>query len=428
MENTAKENLTINKTDKPLSVEAPAHIQFRKLIFSVLNQLKGAWLEVIEGNQVVGFGEKDAALSAQIIVRDSSFYKDVVVNGSIGASEAFLDQKWTSPDLTKVVQIMAKNQDQLDKIENNIQWLSKLKNIFLRLKNANTETGAKRNILAHYDIGNDLYQRFLDPSMQYSSAIYSDQAQNLAQAQQNKMRTICERLGLTSQDHVVEIGTGWGGLAIYMAQNYGCKVTTTTISDAQYELAQARVAELGLDDRITLLKQDYRALSGQYDKLVSIEMIESVGHEYLATFFATCSNLLKPDGKMLIQSITIADNRYDHYRKNTDFIQKHIFPGGCLPSLAEISRHVASSTDMVIHQVNDIGFHYARTLKEWRVTFESHWSELKTMGYSEEFKRLWLFYLCYCEGAFLERVISTQHIVARKPRYRGPEDETILDY
>lgn len=402
--------------------------KYRQIIFGVLAQLESACIEVTEGEERCVFGNRNSDLAGQIVVHDASFYRDTVCNGSIGAAEAYIDGKWTSPNLTTVVQIMARNQTQLDSIDNNIHWFNSIKNWFLKRKNANSEVGSKRNILAHYDIGNELYSRFLDASMQYSSAIYNDQAKDLAQAQQNKMRSICERLELCSDDKVIEIGTGWGGLAIYMAQNYGCHVTTTTISDAQFEYAQKKVIELGLTEHITLLKQDYRQLQGRYDKLVSVEMIEAVGHEYLPNFFDICSNLLKDDGKLLLQSITIADNRYDTYRKGVDFIQKYIFPGGCLPSIAMISKTIATNTDMVIHHVSDIGLHYARTLHDWRVSFEKQWEEISHHGYDEQFKRLWLFYFCYCEGAFLERVISTHQIVARKPRYRGKHDEAVLDY
>lgn len=401
---------------------------FRQIIFKLLTQLDDARVEIIEGNKSWRFGNDNAHLSAQIVVHDTHFYKDLMTKGSIGAAEAYLESKWTSPNLTHVIQIMARNADKLDEIEDKVRWLSKLKNLFLKRKNLNSEQGSKRNILAHYDIGNDLYERFLDSSMMYSSAIYNHQTQDLHQAQLNKMQLICQRLSLSENDHVIEIGSGWGGLAIYMAQNYGCKVTTTTISDAQFSYAQERISALKLDDKITLLKKDYRKLSGQYDKLVSIEMIEAVGHKYLPTFFSACSNLLKPNGKMLIQSITISDSRYDQYRKGVDFIQKYIFPGGCLPSITEMSRHFEKSTDLVIHEINDIGLHYARTLNDWRIAFEQEWSHLKSLGYSEEFKRLWLYYFSYCEGAFLERVISTHHVIARKPRYRGQEDEKVLAY
>jgi cyclopropane-fatty-acyl-phospholipid synthase len=262
----------------------------------------------------------------------------------------------------------------------------------------------------------------------YSSAIYSDEDATLDQAQTLKLKTICDKLNLTADDHLIEIGTGWGGLAIYAATHYGCKVTTTTISDAQFEYAQARVDSLALNEKVTLLKKDYRLLEGQYDKLVSIEMIEAVGHKFMGEFFNKCNSLLKPNGKLLIQAITIADQRYDDYRKNTDFIQKYIFPGGCLPSVAVIREHIATSTDMMIDNISDIGLHYARTLNDWRVNFDKNWADISQFGFDEQFKRLWHYYFAYCEGAFIERVISTHHIVARKPEYKDAFDETILTY
>jgi cyclopropane-fatty-acyl-phospholipid synthase len=426
MEQLVKQNQTLNPRSNLVSIGANA--KYRTLIIKLLAQLDDACIELIEGDERSVLGDRQAPLCGQIVVQDDSFFKDVIRRGSIGAAEAFLDGKWTSPNLTKLIQVMARNQTRLDAIESKMAWLSKFNKLLLRRKNINTEQGSKRNILAHYDIGNELYERFLDASMLYSCALYSDTAKTLSDAQQNKMRAICEKLELRDTDHVVEIGSGWGGLALYIAEHYGCQVTTTTISDAQYTFAKTRIEQAGLSNRITLLKQDYRSLEGRYDKLVSIEMIEAVGHEYLGTFFATCSHLLKPDGKMLIQAITIADGRYEKYRKSVDFIQKYIFPGGCLPSLKIMSTHLAERTDMVISDIDDIGLHYARTLSDWRQGFELRWSELVTLGYSEEFKRLWLFYFGYCEGAFKERVISTHHLVARKPRFVGQADAAILDY
>ncbi len=426
MENIAKQNQTL--TQSAMTNAGDSMGKYRHLIFALLNKLEHANIEITEGEQHSVFGDRHAALSAQMTIHDASFYQDVVNNGSIGAAEAFIDGKWTSPDLTLVIQAMAKNQSQLDQIENKVQWLSKFKKLLLRRKNANTEQGSKRNILAHYDLGNELYTRFLDSAMQYSCAVYDQNATSLEHAQQLKMKTICERLELKQEDRVIEIGTGWGGLAIYIAQHYGCHVTTTTISDAQHQYAKDKIEQLDLSDKITLLKKDYRALEGHYDKLVSIEMIEAVGHEYLSTFFSKCSSLLKPDGKMLVQSITIADGRYESYRKSVDFIQKYIFPGGCLPSVAVMTKQMAKHTDLVVHEMHDIGLHYARTLYDWRLKFEQSWPQLIDLGYDDQFKRLWLFYLCYCEGAFLERVISTHHVVARKPQFRGRQDETVLDY
>ncbi|MCE9679485.1 cyclopropane-fatty-acyl-phospholipid synthase family protein [Shewanella sp. AS1] len=426
MEQLLKQNRTFSP--RGVTLRVAAHSRYRDLIIKLLGELDDANMELIEGCEHWHLGQRQASLSGQIIVHDASFYKDVIMGGSIGAAEAYIDGKWSSPDLTQVIQVMARNQARLDKLESKMAWLSKVKNLFLRRKNSNSQQGSKRNILAHYDIGNDLYQRFLDSSMLYSCAVYSDTAASLSLAQENKMRLICEKLELSPGDRVIEIGTGWGGLALFMASEYDCHVTTTTISDAQYEFARERIEKAGLGDRIRLLKQDYRQLEGQYDKLVSIEMIEAVGHEFLPTFFSVCDRLLKADGKMLLQAITIADSRYEKYRKSVDFIQKYIFPGGCLPSVNVISSQLTEQTDMVISSIEDIGLHYARTLKDWRVGFEQNWTELEALGYSETFKRLWLFYFGYCEGAFKERVISTHHIVSRKPRFVGAQDEMVLDY
>lgn len=400
----------------------------RTLILNTLNQMRDAAIEIHEDSTSETFGDAQASIKGHMHIHDSSIYADIIKGGSIAAAEGYIDQKWTTPDLTKLVRIFARNQKALDEVENKSSWINSLQNKLLNFKNSNTLTGSKKNILAHYDLGNDLYTRFLDPEMMYSCAFYEDENTSLDQAQKKKLQTICDKLNLSPEDHLVEIGTGWGGLAIFAATHYGCKVTTTTISDAQFEYAQARVQKLGLSNQITLLKKDYRLLEGQYDKLVSIEMIEAVGHNFMGEFFKQCNSLLKPDGKMLIQAITIADQRYNNYRKNTDFIQKYIFPGGCLPSIAIISEHLAHSTDMMIDNISDIGLHYARTLNDWRVNFDKNWHDIQQYGFDEQFKRLWHYYFAYCEGAFMERVISTHHIVARKPEYKDALDETVLSY
>lgn len=386
----------------------------RQLVFSVLKQLSIGCVEVHDQGKVYVFGNPDERLSAVMDIHCQSTYEDFIKGGSIGAAEAFIGNKWSSPDLTALIQIFAHNQRQLDALERKMNWLSKFKNKLAHRGNKNSKAQAKQNILAHYDLGNDLYTRFLDDSMMYSAAIYSDQAQSLEAAQTLKLDTICRRLELKPGEHLIEIGSGWGGLAIHAASHYGVKVTTTTISDAQYDFAKAKIAQLGLSGSITLLKKDYRELIGQFDKLVSIEMIEAVGHEYFETFFKQCNSLLKAGGKMLIQAITIADQRYDSYKNSVDFIQRYIFPGGCLPSVHILSKHIAEHTDMVIEQLNDIGLDYATTLKHWRQRFEANWAELSELGYDLRFKRLWLFYLQYCEGAFLARATSTVHLLARK--------------
>jgi len=286
------------------------------------------------------------------------------------------------------------------------------------VRRANSRKQAKRNILAHYDLGNRLYRTFLDTHMQYSSAIYRAGDDTLEQAQINKMQRICEQLRLTEQDHLVEIGTGWGGLAIFAAKNFGCRVTTTTISDEQYQHCQQRIIEEGLDDRITLLNKDYRELTGQYDKLVSVEMIEAVGRKYLPGYFAKANELLKPGGLAMIQAITIADQRFDVYSRTEDFIQKHIFPGGFLPSLQLMSELLANKTELIIRDIHDIGLDYAKTLKDWRENFVARTQELEESGYGEQFRRLWEYYLGYCEGGFLERRISAVQLLTSKlPHY-----------
>lgn len=400
----------------------------RKLVFDTLNSMQESCIEVQESHTCYQLGNKAATLTAKIVVIDASMYADFVRGGSIGAAEAFIDHKWTSPNLTRVIQIFARQQQALDKVESSSTLVNKVKNKLLHFANKNSQSGSKKNILAHYDLGNHLYAQFLDSTMMYSAAIFDDQNQNLQAAQLNKLKTICDKLDLQSTDHLVEIGTGWGSLAIYAAKNYGCRVTTTTISDAQHDYAAQKIAENKLQGRITLLKKDYRDLTGEYDKLVSVEMIEAVGHEYLPTFFAKCNSLLKDSGKMLLQAITISDSRYDHYRKNVDFIQRYIFPGGCLPSIEVIGKQFSKQSDMVIDHVQDIGLHYARTLNLWQQNFNQNWPQLSESGFDNKFKRLWNYYLSYCEGAFIERAISTHHITARKPKYSSKYDATILAY
>ncbi len=388
----------------------------RSIVFSVFAKIEYGQLVLVERDQHFIFPEfaENKSLLAQINIHDVSVYRDFVKGGSIGVAEAYIAGKWSSPDLTKVIRIFARAQQQTDALEQKKPWLTKLKYALLHRGNRNSQTGSKKNILAHYDLGNELYSRFLDPEMMYSSAIYPDKNADLAQAQQHKLATICQRLELKASDHLLEIGTGWGGLAIYAAEQYGCKVTTTTISDAQYEYARQRIEKKGLTDKITLLKKDYRDLTGEYDKLVSIEMIEAVGFEFLPSFFKQCNARLKSGGKMLIQSITIADQRFDYYRNNVDFIQRYIFPGGFLPSITVLSEHLTQYTELVTESINDIGLDYAKTLAHWREAFLASWPELIDFGYDEQFKRLWLYYFAYCEGAFLERSTSTVHVVARK--------------
>lgn len=388
----------------------------RSIVHSVFEKLTYGQLEVVEGKKHLFFPQStnEKSIKGKIHIHDVSTYQDFVKGGSIGAAEAFINGKWTSPDLTSVIRIFAKAQQQTDELDKKKSWLNKIKNSIFHWKNRNNQYGSKRNILAHYDLGNELYTRFLDPEMMYSSAIYPTADTTLAEAQLHKLDAICKKLSLKPEDHLLEIGSGWGGLAIFAAQNYGCKVTTTTISDAQFDYANERIHALGLTDKITLLKKDYRELTGTFDKVVSIEMIEAVGFEFLPSFFKQCNDRLKVGGKLLIQSITIADQRFDSYRNNVDFIQRYIFPGGFLPSITVLSQNVTDHSSMTIESLDDIGLDYAKTLADWRTSFLRKWTELLEFGYDEKFKRLWLYYFAYCEGAFLERATSTVHIVASK--------------
>lgn len=395
--------------------------KYRRLVHDSLSKLTDCQLELQEPGETLTFGTQSTvpgqALFARIKVHDISAYQDFCQGGDIGAAEAYIQQKWDSDDLTRVIQVFARAQQKFE----SLQERSTLKNAFLQkmryLLQRNSLKGSRSNILAHYDLGNALFSQFLDPTMMYSSALFSDPEQSLENAQLNKLNSICEKLSLKPDDHLLEIGSGWGGMALFAARHYGCQVTTTTISDAQYEYAKQKINEAGLDDRITLLKKDYRDLSGHYDKIVSIEMIEAVGYQYLDTFFSKCDSLLKPGGSMLLQAITIADQRMQYYRNHVDFIQRYIFPGGFLPSVSLMTDKIANHTQMLTEQLSDMGQDYAQTIHHWRHRFLAAWPSLSVQGYDETFKRLWLYYLCYCEGAFLERNISTVHLVARKSQW-----------
>lgn len=391
----------------------------RTLVFKVFEQLQNAALTVSECNgETYQFGDKTADCQAQLIIHHPAVYRRLLSGGCIAAGEAYIDGWWDSPDITQVVRALARNMALLDRIEDKVGWITRLKDLWLHRKRRNSRQAARENILAHYDLGNEFYRTFLDPNMLYSAAIYDDENTTLAQAQIAKMDRLCRKLHLTQQDHLLEIGTGWGALAIYAAREYGCRVTTTTISEAQYQWAKERIQAEGLEHRITLLRDDYRDLTGQYDKIVSVEMIEAVGQEYLTTYLQKCQSLLKPNGMMAIQAITIADQRYDKYSQGVDFIQKHIFPGGFLPSITAVANELTRHTDFVVRDIRDIGLDYAKTLADWHHMFNQQVTTLKQQGFDERFIRMWRYYLCYCEGGFLERTISTIQLVATRRDWR----------
>lgn len=395
----------------------------RSIAFHCLYQLEIGCLTVIESytqqgsNKSVGerFGEpKSGEPVAVIEVKHPEFYRRLLQGGSIAAGEAYMDGWWDSPDLTQLMELMALNLTALDAIEEHSGLLQKIIYKLGHWLNRNTEQKSKQNIHAHYDLGNDLYQTFLDTNMLYSSALFQSKSDTLEQAQINKMDRLCQQLKLSPSDHVIEIGTGWGGMAIYMAQKYGCQVTTTTISDEQYQYAKVEIERYGLSEKIKLLKCDYRQLEGQFDKLVSIEMIEAVGKNYLVSYLKKCQCLLKPKGLMAIQAITIADQRYDYYSNNVDFIQKYIFPGGFLPSITALTGNCTQYTDLIVRNLFDIGEDYALTLEHWRNRFEAALPKIESLGYDERFIRMWRYYFCYCEGGFKAKSISTVHITLQR--------------
>jgi len=393
----------------------------KKSLFRLFSAITTGRIVITEGAETYEFGgvSSGGGLIAHIEINKPSTYRSVLLGGSIGSAEAFIGGDWSSPELLDVIRVIVANKEVLEQLDSKQLIWKKWVLAAYRFFKKNTEQGSKENISAHYDIGNRFFQLFLDKSMMYSSAIYPHEQADIEAASRYKLDHICRRLNLKKSDHLLEIGTGWGGLAIHAAKYYGCHVTTTTISQEQFEYANKKVSAEGLDEKITLLDQDYRKLSGQYDKLVSVEMIEAVGHEYYAAFFQQCSNLLKPEGEMLLQAITIADQQYDYARKSIDFIQRYIFPGGCLPSVAVVAQHVAEDSDMQIVGLEDITLHYARTLAEWRQRFKEKEKDLLEMGYDETFLRMWEYYFCYCEGGFRERSISTVQLLMAKPLSRN---------
>lgn len=391
---------------------------YKKIIHQRLSQIKDAHIIIKDGKSINKFG-KPGNLSAKINILDTVFYKNIILGGTIGASESFIRGEWSSPNLTNVIRVLARNTEAQDKLENLFTLLSQP---FLRVMhklNENSVRGSKNNISRHYDLSNDFFSLFLDKNMMYSSAIYKSRKTSLEDASTNKLDVICKKLNLKKTDHVIEIGTGWGGFAIYAAKNYGCNVTTTTISIEQYKFAKQKIKEAGLGKKIKVLLKDYRLLKGQYDKLVSIEMIEAVGYQFYDEYFKIISQLLKNDGEALIQAITIKDQRYSKAIQSVDFIQKYIFPGSCIPSITAIQNSLTSSTDLVINDIRDIGHHYARTLADWRKRFLKNKLEIRKLGFDDKFLRMWLFYFAYCEGGFEEKVISDIHLHITKPGYRN---------
>lgn len=388
----------------------------RASCMKILSQLTLGHLELWENGQVYHFGNPlDQSLKARIDVVDPAAWADVALRGALGAGEAYMDGSLLVDDLSQMTRIFVRNVSVLDRLDSGLARALKPALRVAHWFNRNTKANARRNIKAHYDLGNELFERFLDPTMMYSSGVYPTADAPLETAATHKLDLICQKLGLKPGMHLVEIGTGWGGLAIHAAKNYGVRVTTTTISDAQHDFAAQRIQAAGLNDQIELLKEDYRDLDGQYDRLVSVEMIEAVGHQYLDTFFAKCRSLIKPDGVMLIQAITIVDHRYKRALKGVDFIQKYIFPGGFVPSVSAMMRSVSTATDLRLVHLEDYAEHYARTLADWRERFDQRVGEIAHLGYDERFQRMWRYYLAYCEGGFAERQLGLGQLLLAGP-------------
>jgi len=404
---------------------APAGFErlLRRRLIDMLGSLRECQIRFIdsEGEQRFGSAHADAdTLKLTLRVLDPAFYRAVAANGSVGAAESYMDGHWHCDDLVTLVRILVRNRDRLDAMEGGLArlggWLMRSWNLLRR----NTRLGSRRNIAAHYDLGNPLFSLFLDDSLMYSSAIFASADESLEVASRRKLERICRKLQLTPGHRVVEIGTGWGGFAIHAAKHHGCHVTTTTISREQHELAAQRVQQAGLGDRVTLLLQDYRDLDGRFDRLVSIEMIEAIGHQYLDTYFQKVESLLQPDGMALIQAITIEDHRYRQALRSVDFIKRHIFPGSFIPSIAAMQGAVAR-TDLKLYNLEDIGPSYALTLRHWRQRFMAKLDAVRALGYPERFIRMWEFYLAYCEGGFIERSIGDVQLLFARPRCQRAE-------
>jgi len=392
----------------------------RRTVFRMLDHLKHGSLEVVCPDRSFVFGDPEADLRACIAVHDDRFFSRLLFGGDDAAGDAYVDGDWSSPDVVAVVRLAARN---LQTLEGGHPLLQAVSRVFHRIRHwthRNTETGSRRNIQAHYDLSNDFFRLFLDERMVYSSAVYRHAGDSLEDAQVEKLDRICRTLQLGPDDHVLEIGTGWGAFALHASRNYGCRVTTTTISREQHDEAKRLFASAGeAGARITLLLEDYRTLTGTFSKIVSIEMFEAVGLEFYDTFFAACDRLLAPDGSMVMQAITMNEQRFETYRRQSDWIQRRIFPGSELASLLEIQRSLVRATRLSVFRLEDIGLHYAATLAEWRRRFHESSEAVRGLGFDDRFCRMWDYYLAYCEGAFRERHIGDVQLMLTKTGNRA---------
>lgn len=406
----------------PLARVPVADRFLRAKLLERLRNLREGRITLVERGEAQNFGPggggSGSAMHATIHVNSPRFYRDVALGGSIGAAESFLDGTWTTDDLTSLFRILLRNIAVVDQFETGLARIGAAAARRILNLRRNTVAGSERNIHAHYDLGNEFFRLFLDESLTYSAGIFEREDSTLHEASVAKIDRLCRKLELQPSDHLVEIGTGWGALAIHAAREYGCRVTTTTISRQQYDIAAERIREAGLEGRITLLYEDYRKLTGTFDKLVSVEMIEAVGHEFLGGYFQKCARLLKPEGMMAIQAIIMAEHRYAQYLRTPDFIQRYVFPGSHIPAMSALMSATAAGTDLTVMHLEDITPHYARTLRAWRSNFLNHLDGVRALGYPERFIRLWDYYFCYCEAGFEERNVLDVQLVLGRPRCR----------
>jgi cyclopropane-fatty-acyl-phospholipid synthase len=397
------------------------------LLLGQLQKIRHGRLRIIDDGLDQSFGHPtpEAPFDVTVRVRNPRLYADALFAGTVGAGEAYISGYWHCDNMPDLVRLFVVNDDMMDDVDTG--W-SRLAGVCMKAAhwlNRNDRIGSRRNIAAHYDLGNRFFELFLDETMAYSCGIFARPDASLADASRAKFDAACSKLALRPGHRLLEIGTGWGGLAIHAARHYGCHVTTTTISTQQYDYARARIEREGLADRITLLLEDYRDLKGEFDALVSIEMVEAVGHQYLDTYFRKCSELLRPSGAMLLQAITIGDQYYTRALRSVDYIKQFIFPGGFLPSVQSLLDSVARATDMKLFHMEDIGPHYARTLKMWREAFMGRLAEVRAQGYPDSFARMWEYYFCYCEGGFEERRLGDVQMLLTKPHSRRATIATV---
>jgi cyclopropane-fatty-acyl-phospholipid synthase len=407
----------INALKKPTLLSAV----FKKIILKKFKNLQFGYIHLTDGDESYSYGDNSSEMKVEMEILSSEFYVFLGSGGLLGVTEAYTAGYWRADDIVILIRLIIKNSKVMEKLDSGWAKLIRPLNTYIHRKRQNTLSGSKENILAHYDLSNDFYKLWLDETMTYSCGVFENDKSTLKEASIEKLDRICRKLDLKPNDNILEIGTGWGSFAIHAAKKYGCHITTTTISDAQYEYAKQRIIDEGLEGKIKLLNQDYRNLSGTFDKIISIEMIEAVGHEYVELFFEKISKLLKKNGLFALQGITFNDHKFDEYKNSVDFIKKYIFPGSCLISISQITNAIKNRTDLEVVNLEDISKHYSKTLYEWRKNFMNVLPEVKSLGFSNAFINMWEFYFIYCEAGFIERNIGDYQVIFAKSDVRDIE-------